>query len=113
MSGDLQNPAKSIPRETLAAIGFTAVIYIAMAFLFAAATPRTSLLEKPLVILDVAWSPMPINDGIFAATLSSVLGSMMGAPRILQALARDDTFPRRRPFGAREGVIMVYSAGGH
>ncbi|MEO8043913.1 MAG: amino acid permease [Spartobacteria bacterium] len=104
MSGDLQNPAKSIPRGTLAAIGFTAVIYIAMAFLFAAAAPRSSMLEKPLVILDVAWSPMLINAGIFAATLSSALGSMMGAPRILQALARDEIFPRLRPLARGSGA---------
>ncbi len=104
MSGDLQNPAKSIPRGTLAAIGFTAVVYIAMAFLFAAATPREALLERPLVILEVAWSPMLINAGIFAATLSSALGSMMGAPRILQALARDDIFPRLRPLARGSGA---------
>ncbi len=104
MSGDLQNPAKSIPRGTLAAIGFTAVVYIAMAFLFAAAAPRDALLAKPLVILDVAWSPMLINAGIFAATLSSALGSMMGAPRILQALARDDIFPRLRPLARGSGA---------
>ncbi len=104
MSGDLQNPAKSIPRGTLAAIGFTAVVYLAMAFLFAAASPRDALLEKPLVILDVAWSPLLINAGIFAATLSSALGSMMGAPRILQALARDDIFPRLRPLSRGSGA---------
>ena len=104
MSGDLQNPAKSIPRGTLAAIGFTAVVYIAMAFLFAAATPREALLERPLVILEVAWSPMLINAGIFAATLSSALGSMMGAPRILQALARDGIFPRLRPLARGSGA---------
>jgi amino acid transporter len=104
MSGDLRNPAKSIPRGTLAAIGFTAVIYLTMAVCFAAATPRHALLEKPLVILDLAWSPLLINAGIFAATLSSALGSMMGAPRILQALARDEIFPRLRPLARGSGA---------
>ncbi len=103
MSGDLRNPARSIPRGTLAAIGFTGLIYLAMALLFAAASPRNALLEKPLVILDVAWSPLLINAGIFAATLSSALGSMMGAPRILQALARDEIFPRLRPLARGSG----------
>ena len=98
MSGDLQNPAKSIPRGTLAAIGFTAVIYLSMALLFGASRPRPALLNNSFVILDVALSPLLINAGIFAATLSSALGSMMGAPRILQALARDDIFPRLRVF---------------
>lgn len=105
MSGDLQNPAKSIPRGTLAAIGFTSLVYLAMAIFFAAATPRAALLEKPLVILEVAWSPLLINAGIFAATLSSALGSMMGAPRILQALARDEIFPRLRPLARGSGSL--------
>ncbi|MEO8440697.1 MAG: amino acid permease [Spartobacteria bacterium] len=104
MSGDLKNPARSIPRGTLAAIGFTAVVYLAMAIVFGASTPRNALLERPLVILDVARSPLLINAGIFAATLSSALGSMMGAPRIMQALARDNIFPRLRPLALGSGA---------
>ena len=104
MSGDLENPAKSIPRGTLAAIGFTALIYLSMAMLFGAATPRTNLLNNKFVILDIASSSMLINAGIFAATLSSALGSMMGAPRILQALARDEIFPWLRKFARGSGA---------
>ncbi len=103
MSGDLENPGKSIPRGTLAAIGFTALVYLSMALLFGASRPRAALLNNNLVILDIAASPMLINAGIFAATLSSGLGSMMGAPRILQALARDEIFPRLRRLARGSG----------
>lgn len=104
MSGDLRNPAKSIPGGTLAAIGFTALIYLSMAVLFGAARPREALLGDRFIILDIATSPLLINAGIFAATLSSALGSMMGGPRILQALARDDIFPRLRWFARGSGA---------
>ncbi|MEO8353884.1 MAG: amino acid permease, partial [Chthoniobacteraceae bacterium] len=90
MSGDLRSPRKSIPAGTLAAIGVTAATYLIMAFLFAASRPRGALQLNRFVMLDISASPALINAGIFAATLSSALGSMMGAPRILQALARDD-----------------------
>jgi amino acid transporter len=50
------------------------------------------LLFNRLVITSVSlWSPL-VYAGIFAATLSSALASMVGAPRILQALAKDRLF---------------------
>ncbi len=103
MSGDLKSPSKSIPSGTLWAIAVTAVIYLGMALVFGAASSRASLQQNTLVILDVAFSPVLIYSGIFAATLSSALGSMMGAPRILQALARDRIFPGLDRFGNGSG----------
>lgn len=104
MSGDLKSPSKSIPMGTIAAIAFTALIYLSMAMLFAGTRSSETLQRDSFVILDVAWSPMLINVGIFAATLSSALGSMMGAPRILQALARDNIFPSLRMFSLGAGA---------
>jgi hypothetical protein len=46
---------------------------------------------------------MLITAGVFAATLSSALGSMMGAPRILQAFAKDNVFPSIRGFAVGDG----------
>lgn len=92
MSGDLRNPAYSIPRGTLAAVGVTAVIYLSQTVCLAGARPNDDLVSNNLVIRDIAQWPILITAGVFAATLSSALGSMMGAPRILQALARDEVF---------------------
>ncbi len=104
MSGDLESPSKSIPRGTLGAIGVTGAIYLAIAALLGASRPQNELVGNSFVMLDIAWSPLLINAGIFAATLSSALGSMMGAPRILQALARDHIFPRLKPFAKGAGT---------
>lgn len=104
MSGDLTSPSKSIPRGTLAAIAFTGLIYVVMAVLLGASRPQSELIDNSFIMLDIAWSPLLINAGIFAATLSSALGSMMGAPRILQALARDNIFPRLKPFAKGAGT---------
>lgn len=117
MSGDLKKPAHSIPLGTLAAIGFTALIYLSMAWFLGTSRPRQALVEEPMLMLEIARWPVLINAGIFAATLSSALGSMMGAPRILQALARDNIFSSLRPFargsGAnnepRRGIILTFA----
>ncbi len=53
---------------------------------------------------DKAWSGALIYAGGIRATLSSALGSMMGAPRILQAFARDNVFKQLKWFARGSGV---------
>lgn len=103
MSGDLKDPSRSIPRGTFFAIGFSALLYGIIAFLLAASVPRSELLGGDFVIRDRAVSATLIYAGVICATLSSALGSMMGAPRILQAFARDNVFRRLRRFGYGSG----------
>lgn len=102
MSGDLKEPDRSIPTGTLAAIGVGALIYMLEIFVLGGSTPRATLIARPFEsLLDVAlfgWRDAVVM-GVYAATLSSAIGSMMGAPRILQALARDGIFKAIEPFG--------------
>ena len=103
MSGDLKNPGKSIPSGTLWAIVVTALVYGAMALFLAGTRTSAELTSNNMIVSDVARWPILITAGVFAATLSSALGSMMGAPRILQALARDTIFPSLKMFGIGNG----------
>ncbi len=103
MSGDLREPAYSIPAGTFAAIFSTAVIYLIIAIFLAASAPREALLSGTFVMKEVAWSGSLIYAGVMCATLSSALGSMMGAPRILQAFARDNVFKKLKLFGHGSG----------
>jgi amino acid transporter len=93
MSGDLKNPGKSLPFGTFLAVGLSLVIYVVIAIVFAAAAPGRELvtdLREMRQIASVAWL---VDAGVIAATLSSALASFLGAPRILQSLARDRVFP--------------------
>lgn len=92
MSGDLRDPGRSLPSGTFAAIAVTAGIYLLLIFLLGGAVERSELIGNSFVMRDLAVWPSLIVAGVFAATLSSALGSMMGAPRILQAFARDKVF---------------------
>jgi len=103
MSGDLKSPARSIPRGTLSAIAVTTCVYLAMAIVFGASRTSSQLLTNPLAVKDIAWSSALVTAGIFAATLSSALGSMMGSPRILQAFARDRIWTWLSPLAKGSG----------
>ena len=94
MSGDLREPTKAIPTGTLAAVGTGYLIYMALPFFLATRADASTLVEDPLVMQQIAfWGPA-ILLGVWGATLSSAIGSLLGAPRILQALARDGVLPR-------------------
>ncbi len=103
MSGDLKDPSSSIPLGTLAAVGVTALIYSLMAITLAFAAPKQALLDDVMIVKTVSfWGPL-ITAGVFAATISSALGSMMGAPRILQAFGKDDIYRPAKFFAAGSG----------
>jgi len=104
MSGDLKDPSKSIPTGTLWAIIATATVYAMMALFLAGTRSGAELTSNNMIVSDIARWPVLITAGVFAATLSSALGSMMGAPRILQALARDTIFPSLKIFGVGSGA---------
>jgi amino acid transporter len=108
MSGDLKNPMRSIPRGTLAAIGVGFLAYAMQLVVFGGAFDRADLINRPFLTLkenalfNLGWL---VTCGMFAASLSSGLGSFMGAPRVLQAVSRDKILPVLGPFakGARRG----------
>lgn len=95
LSGDLKDAGKSIPMGTLAATLGGMVIYIFMAYkLYNNATPEQLIDTSRLVMSDIAfqgWWLIPL--GLAAATISSALGSILVAPRTLQAISRDNIIP--------------------
>ena len=94
MSGDLRDPGRAIPRGTLAAIGTGYLIYMAVPvalFLFVGNHP--ALASDPTLFRQCARWPALVLLGVWAACLSSALGSLLAAPRVLQALSRDRLVP--------------------
>jgi len=101
LSGDLKDPRRSIPLGTLSAIIVTMTIYIAIAYVAARIATPEELRANQLVMVDKALWGQAVIAGIMGATLSSALGSMLGGPRILQALAEQKTVPFSRMFATK------------
>lgn len=96
LSGDLKDPKRAIPIGTVAATIVGASVYLLVAFKLAVSATPDDLGSDQFVMSRIAvWGPI-IPLGLAAATLSSALGSVLVAPRTLQAMAIDQVFPVRR-----------------
>jgi len=94
MSGELRDPRRSIPAGTLWAIALSCLVYVALAVWAAKAASPGELASDYTVMLDRSlWAP-GVLAGLLGATFSSALTSLVGAPRILAALASDRIIPR-------------------
>lgn len=93
LSGDLKNPGKSIPIGTFMAVGVGYLIYMTIPFILFSRADSTTLVSDPLIMQKISFWGGAILLGVWGATLSSALGSILGAPRVLQALARDKVLP--------------------
>jgi hypothetical protein len=95
MSGDLKDPRKALPRGTLAAIFVGFVVYLAFPVWLAMHRSNEELVSELDSVFAIAGIFAPaIYAGVWGATLSSALGSILTAPRTLQALAMDGLAPR-------------------
>jgi amino acid transporter len=114
MSGDLKDPSRSLPLGTFLAVGLSIVVYFSVALIFAAAMPAEALSSDYNAMNHVARVGWLVNVGVIAATLSSAMASFLGAPRILQSMAKDRIFAFLTPFAKgwgplenpRRGVIL-------
>ncbi|MFH1529737.1 MAG: Na-K-Cl cotransporter [Pseudomonadota bacterium] len=94
MSGDLKDPRKALPLGTLLAILVGFVVYAAIPIWMAMNADMETLESNPYAMWSMAAAPALIYVGVWGATLSSAVGSILGAPRTLQALAKDGLAPR-------------------
>lgn len=93
LSGDLKDPKKSIPQGTIWATVVGIIIYVAVAVKLFYSASTWDLATNQMVMSDIAiWGPI-IPIGLGCAAISSALGSIMIAPRTLQALGVDSIFP--------------------
>ncbi|TMS39567.1 hypothetical protein L596_006070 [Steinernema carpocapsae] len=133
MSGDLKDASKSIPKGTVWAIIITTFVYGLAMITTAMTTVRdsngitgpiydniTGAFIPPLcranntcqyglandyqvMLLQGAFGPLIIA-GIFASTLSSASGCLIGAPRVFQALCEDKLYPYVKVFAKGHGI---------
>ena len=120
MSGDLQDPKRSIPRGTMLAVVTGALCYLSIVG-FLAITTKVSPAElanldpkAPPVWTQIAlFGAILVFPGMFGAILSSAFGSALAGPRVLQALASDGLAPKFLTRTSRTGqpTIATWATG--
>ncbi len=94
MSGDLKDPKKSIPWGTMLAVGVGLLVYIGLAIFIYYSIDLDVLISDKNALIKFGFIPVLVIAGIWGATLSSALGGILGAPRILQAMSVDSITPK-------------------
>ena len=125
ISGDLKDPSSAIPFGTNLSIAVSTVVYIMLSVFVALVSVRSvpgiitgddcpfggTFHDYIIMARIAAWPPI-VYAGIFASTISSGIASLVGAPRILQAVAADKIFPGTgwlaKTFGPNEEPIAGY-----
>ena len=93
MSGALRDPRRSIPRGTMGAILLGFIVYTTLAFWLSRVATTEELLTNSTIMVDKALWGWAVYLGMLGATFSSALGSLVAAPRVMQALASKQVLP--------------------
>jgi hypothetical protein len=104
LSGDLKRPSRAIPRGTIAAVLTGFVVYMIVPVVLAASATPEELVSNNLIWFDIAgsWSFLVLW-GLWGAIFASAVGSILAAPRTLEAMVDDRVVPS--PLGVRLGRI--------
>jgi len=103
MSGELRDPRRSIPLGTMVAIATALVLYVLGAIWLSGSAPAETLRNNLMVIVTESHWGSVVAVALLAATFSSALASMVGAPRILQALGEHNVLPGGKWLSTRRG----------
>ncbi len=114
LSGDLKDPQKSLPKGTIAAVLVGLAAYLVIPVVLSLSAAPDDLIRNPLIWTSIALVPVLVAPGLLCAILSSAVGSILGAPRTLQAMAEDRVLPRILARTSKKGEpvpAIILSAG--
>lgn len=115
MSGDLENPSKSIPNGTLNGLVVTFSSYLLVILSMGASIPRSLLHKDTQILQTINISPFIILAGEMSTSIFSIIVGIVGAAKLLQAIARDEILPGLKIFGngdknddPKEAIILTW-----
>jgi basic amino acid/polyamine antiporter, APA family len=95
VAGEIKDPDRVIPRALIAGTGAVIAIYLAANLAYLAVMSPAQMRASPLVAADAAqllvghWGAVVIDIAVVLATVGTLNGSLLTAPRIFFAMADD------------------------
>jgi len=97
-AGEVKNPARAMPLALFSALITVTVLYVAIQAISVAALPGLADSERALIdVAEVLMGPtgaILLTVGVVVSVGGNVAGTMISAPRLTFALAREGSFPR-------------------
>ena len=115
LSGDLKRPDRAIPLGTVSAVLVGFLVYLMVPIVLAAGVSPEELVSNNLIWFDLA-GPLSflVLWGLWGAIFASAVGSMLAAPRTLEAMVDDRIMPASLNAGTKliegPGVPLLISA---
>ena len=106
-SSELKNPQKSIPLGIIGASILAYLVYVVTTYYIFRYTPEKNL-HTSFALANISYVPKLVYIGMWFATLSGALSTLLSAPRMLQALAKDKGIPK---FFASLRVATLFTVG--
>lgn len=97
-AGEVKNPARAMPLALFSALAVVTVLYVIVQAISVAALPGLADSDRALIdVAEVLMGPtgaILLTVGVVVSVGGNVAGTMISAPRLTFALARDGSFPR-------------------
>uniref|UniRef100_A0A914EHC8 Amino acid permease/ SLC12A domain-containing protein n=1 Tax=Acrobeloides nanus TaxID=290746 RepID=A0A914EHC8_9BILA len=103
MASDLKNPHKSIPLGELSAIGVSSTTCFIFILILGSIVDREFLLCNYMINERVSLTKVMFLTGLYISSLSSIIGSLLGTPRVIQGIAAEGIIPVLAPLSKGEG----------
>lgn len=93
-SGQLKNPAQSIPKGTLYSILSSTAIYLFVCWLFGTTISNRTLKVEKFITASISYPhELIVRGGVIVSCLGLLLGCLSTAPNLLAAMSSDEVLP--------------------
>uniref|UniRef100_A0AC35U6R2 AA_permease domain-containing protein n=1 Tax=Rhabditophanes sp. KR3021 TaxID=114890 RepID=A0AC35U6R2_9BILA len=116
MSSDLRDPKRNIALGEISAITVSSLTCLVFILCLGASVDRPYLLCDIMINERVSLTKFIFLTGLYLSSLSSIIGSLIGTPRVLQGLAAEGIIPTLAPLSqgvgannnpVRAGLVMM------